>query len=55
MQSGKLDAAMEILIDLRTQARKSKNWELSDQIRDRLLAEGIELKDTREGTQYVVK
>lgn len=48
----KLDQTLQVLIDLRNQARKSKNFELSDQIRDRLLAEGIELKDGRDGTTY---
>ncbi len=52
--SGKLDQAMQVLIDLRNQARKAKNFDLSDEIRDRLLAEGIELKDGREGTTYSV-
>ncbi len=51
----KLDQALQVLIELRNQARKSKNFELSDQIRDRLLADGIELKDGREGTSYVIK
>lgn len=50
----KLDQTLQVLIELRNQARKAKNWELSDQIRDRLLAEGIELKDGREGTTYVL-
>ena len=50
----KLDQTLQVLIELRNQARKSKNFELSDQIRDRLLAEGIELKDGREGTSYVI-
>ena len=48
----KLDQTLQVLIELRNQARKSKNFELSDQIRDRLLAEGIELKDGRDGTSY---
>ncbi|WP_018675118.1 cysteine--tRNA ligase [Riemerella columbina] len=48
----KLDQAMQILIDLRNQARKAKNWELSDQIRDQLLSHGIELKDGKDGTTY---
>ncbi len=48
----KLDNALQVLIELRNQARKSKNFELSDQIRNRLLEEGIELKDGREGTTY---
>ncbi len=50
----KLDQTLKVLIELRNQARKSKNFELSDQIRDKLLAEGIELKDGREGTTYVL-
>ena len=50
----KLDQTLQVLIELRNQARKSKNFELSDQIRDRLLAEGIELKDGRDGTSYVL-
>lgn len=48
----KLDQTLQVLIDLRNQARKSKNWELSDQIRDQLLEKGIELKDGRDGTTY---
>jgi cysteinyl-tRNA synthetase len=52
--NAKLDQTLQVLIDLRNQARKSKNFELSDQIRDRLLAEGIELKDGREGTSYSI-
>lgn len=50
----KLDQTLQVLIELRNQARKAKNFELSDQIRDKLLAEGIELKDGREGTSYVL-
>ena len=50
----KLDQTLQVLIDLRNQARKSKNFELSDQIRNKLLAEGIELKDGRDGTSYSI-
>ncbi|MFC6269345.1 cysteine--tRNA ligase [Frigoriflavimonas asaccharolytica] len=50
----KLDQTLQVLIQLRNQARKSKNFELSDQIRDKLLAEGIELKDGRDGTSYSI-
>ena len=52
--NAKLDQTLQVLIELRNQARKAKNFELSDQIRDKLLAEGIELKDGREGTSYVL-
>ena len=50
----RLDQTLQVLIELRNQARKAKNFDLSDQIRDRLLAEGIELKDGRDGTTYVI-
>lgn len=50
----KLDQTLQVLIELRNQARKSKNFDLSDQIRDKLLAEGIELKDGKDGTTYVL-
>ncbi len=52
--NSKLDQTLQVLIELRNQARKSKNFELSDQIRDKLLEQGIELKDGREGTTYVL-
>ncbi|MCC2589553.1 cysteine--tRNA ligase [Chryseobacterium sp. MFBS3-17] len=48
----KLDETLQVLIELRAQAKKAKNFELSDQIRDRLLEKGIQLKDGREGTTY---
>lgn len=39
-------------IEERNQAKKDKNYELADQIRNELLGMGITLKDTREGTTY---
>lgn len=53
--NAKLDQALQVLIDIRTQAKKAKNFELSDQIRDQLLEQGIQLKDGREGTTYELK
>lgn len=50
----KLDQALQVLIELRNQAKKAKNFELSDQIRDRLLEQGVQLKDGREGTTYSI-
>ena len=48
----KLEAVVRVLIELRNQARADKNWELSDRIREDLLAEGIQLKDGKEGTTF---
>ncbi|MGL2999204.1 cysteine--tRNA ligase [Flavobacterium sp. RSSB_23] len=48
----KLEGAIQLLIDMRKQARENKNFALSDQIRDQLLALGIQLKDGKEGTTF---
>lgn len=50
--SEKLNGVIEMLIEMRKQARDNKNWAMSDQIRDQLLALGIQLKDGKEGTSY---
>lgn len=51
-----LDAArIEALIEERLQARKDRNWARADAIRDELKAEGIVLKDGREGTTWFVE
>jgi len=44
-----------ILIRKREQARKQKNFELADQIRNTLLAKGIILEDTPYGTRWIRK
>ncbi len=46
------DSIIQILVDLRAEARQAKNFELGDQIRDRLTAAGVELKDGPEGTKW---
>ena len=52
--SGKIDGVVSLLIKLRKEARENRDWALSDQIRDELLAMGIQLKDGREGTSYTL-
>jgi cysteinyl-tRNA synthetase len=52
--SSKVDGVVELLIKLRKEARDNKDWALSDQIRDELLALGIQLKDGREGTTFSI-
>lgn len=47
-----LDADIEAMIEKRQAARKEKNFALTDQIRDELLAKGIILEDTREGVKW---
>ncbi|RYZ16936.1 MAG: cysteine--tRNA ligase, partial [Chitinophagaceae bacterium] len=47
--SGKLKSVIEILIDLRKEARASKDWKTSDRIRNQLAEAGIQLKDEKDG------
>ncbi len=49
-KQGPIDGVMDILINLRKEAKLSRNFELSDKIRDELSAAGIQLKDSRDGT-----
>ena len=50
----KLDGVVEMLIEIRTNARENKNWALSDEVRDKLAVLGIQLKDGKEGTTYTI-
>ena len=43
---------VEEQIKLRIEAKKSKDFETADKIRNDLLEKGVELKDTREGTLW---
>ena len=47
-----LEAEVEALIAERQAARKAKDFAKADEIRDKLLAMGIQLRDTREGVQW---
>ncbi|HTD35095.1 MAG TPA: cysteine--tRNA ligase, partial [Candidatus Elarobacter sp.] len=46
--------AIARVIDARAQARKSKDFALGDRLRDALAAEGIALKDSKDGTTWTV-
>lgn len=50
-----LESYIEEMIQKRNEAKKNKDYTLADQIRNELLEKNIELKDTREGTTYVIK
>jgi len=54
-KKNELDVDVQKLIDLRTQARKEKNWAEADRIRDELKAKGITIKDTPQGTIVVTE
>lgn len=47
-----LDTVMNLILAQRDEAKKRKDFAVSDQIRDLLLAGGISIKDTKEGTVW---
>jgi cysteinyl-tRNA synthetase len=49
------DSLMQLLIELRREARANKNWALSDAIRDRLVDIGIILEDGKDGTAWKIR
>ena len=49
-----LQGLMQLVIEMRQQARENKDWPTSDKIRDTLNAIHIELKDGKEGTSWKV-
>ena len=52
---GLVDDLMNLLIDLRKQARAEKNYAMADQIRNQLNEIGVVLEDTKQGTTWKLK
>lgn len=52
--SQKLDGLMELLLELRAQAKANKDWATSDAIRDRLAGLGIQVKDSKTGSSWTL-
>ena len=50
-----LSGAVELLINLRQQAKTNKDWATADKIRNDLSAIGIELKDGKSGVEWKLK
>ncbi len=51
---GKVDPYIQLLLELRQQARKEKNWTLADAIRDHLQELGVKVEDHPWGTIYLL-
>lgn len=51
---GPLEAAVDLLIQLRQQARVNKDFGTSDKIRDELAKAGIQLQDGKDGTTFSI-
>jgi cysteinyl-tRNA synthetase len=50
LQSNKMDDVIQVLIDIRKEAKLKKDFSTSDRIRNELLEKGIQLKDEKDGT-----
>jgi Cysteinyl-tRNA synthetase len=50
----KLDAAMQVLLDLRQKARADRNYALADAIRDQLAEAGLKIMDGADGSSYQI-
>ncbi|MBD5219862.1 MAG: cysteine--tRNA ligase [Bacteroidales bacterium] len=46
--------AVDLLLDIRSEAKAKKDWATSDLIRDRLAAIGFVIKDTKDGVEWTV-
>lgn len=53
--TSRFDALMDLIIEIRTDARSNKNWTVSDLIRDKLQEAGVVIKDSKEGTSWTLK
>jgi cysteinyl-tRNA synthetase len=51
----KLEGIVNMLIAMRNEARANKDFAMSDQIRDQLIALGIQLKDGKDGTSFSIQ
>jgi len=50
--SGLVESLLELIIEIRQQARQKKDWATADQIRDRLKELGVILEDTPQGVRW---
>ncbi|MDX1651429.1 MAG: cysteine--tRNA ligase [Brumimicrobium sp.] len=47
-----IDTLMELILDLRAEARANKDWSKADKIRDKLAEANIEVKDNKDGATW---
>lgn len=50
-----LDTVMELVLQMRQQAREKKDWDTADTIRDQLKAAKIVVKDSKEGAKWEIE
>ena len=52
--NSKINDVLDILLELRDDARKNKNYELSDRIRDMLKNKGISINDSNKNSSFII-
>jgi cysteinyl-tRNA synthetase len=50
--TGDADKFIALLVEIRSEARKQKNWAMSDLVRDRLKDLGVSIEDSKDGTTW---
>jgi len=50
-----MDKVIDLVLNLRQEAKSSKDWATADKIRDELNALGVVIKDTKEGFEWSLK
>ena len=48
----KVNVDIDLLINIRNKARLKKDWDLSDQVRDILISNNIEIEDNSDGSKW---
>lgn len=54
-QAKPLQKAVDLLMEIRANAKANKDWATSDLIRDKLASYGFEIKDTKNGVEWSLK
>lgn len=49
-----LDNVVHVLLEMRAKAKADKNFQLSDELRDKLVAAGVKIKDGKEGSTWSI-
>ena len=50
-----IDGLVNMVLEQRKAAKAAKDWATSDRIRDDLKALGIQIKDTKDGTEWTLE
>ena len=46
------DSLMQMILNMRAEAKANKDWSTSDKLRDALAAINVQIKDSKEGTSW---